>query len=146
MDHGLNPRDLNLNLVLDPSARTEPLRVFSCNYCNRKFHTSQALGGHQNAHKLERSLAKRSRELVLAMSRVQTDPTHAFMAHFASTGYGFNHALGGAVGVQWIRGTEDRRRPIPWSTGGYEGYNGYVESMVDDKNELVDEIDLSLRL
>jgi C2H2-type zinc finger len=144
MDHGLNPRDLNLNLVLDPSARREQLRVFSCNYCNRKFHTSQALGGHQNAHKLERSLAKRSRELVLAMSRIQTDPTHAFMAHFASAGYGFNHSIGGAVGVQWFRGMEDRRR-IPWS-GGYEGYNGYVESIVDEKNERVEEIDLNLRL
>ncbi|KAM3327742.1 zinc finger protein 3-like [Capsicum galapagoense] len=64
--------------------RSSDGRTFSCNFCKREFSTSQALGGHQNAHKQERVLAKRRNKLDDMVSLLGPTNYHPYYNPYSS--------------------------------------------------------------
>ncbi|KAI3753068.1 hypothetical protein L2E82_25113 [Cichorium intybus] len=59
-----NPGWLNLSLGQNlgetcSQSKATSSKLYACNFCRRKFYSSQALGGHQNAHRRERDTTRR---------------------------------------------------------------------------------------
>ncbi|RDX63456.1 Zinc finger protein 4, partial [Mucuna pruriens] len=112
------------------TAATIP-RVFSCNYCQRKFFSSQALGGHQNAHKRERTLAKRAMRMGFFSERYANLASLPLHGSFRSLGIKAHSSL--------HHGFSPTMRPpeIKNNARFDQGYLGLPIFLEDDESELL---------
>lgn len=115
--------EIVLNLPT-PVTQPESEKSFPCTYCKSKFPTPQALGGHQNAHRQERAVAKRLQHM---QAQSLMPPSFSYYPYSTYSSYPFHGSLNRSLlGVRL--GSMIHKPSYPrtlFGSGGYGLGHGY---------------------